>query len=316
MNTNKQVIAMVVLLFMGVISLGAYTWFDVGRRASAEEEVLLVAAERGAHLFATSCRECHGNKGLGRAQHPSLIAPALNTPENTFGFREGNDGKLAERQAFIDDTITCGRNGTAMPPWAVEQGGALNFSHIDNLVGLVTTNAGGAWDLAHELAIELDEATIAGLRDALRAAEASGDADAIAAAEEALAAAEERFAAGLPIPVPSPSVTSGTCGQLQAEPTAAVGEGPADEDVPQISTDLFTPNADRGRELFFSNGCNVCHGDVGEGGIGPTIARTSLTFSQVAYQYRNPREAMPQFTTDQIPNADVYDIYAWLQTLE
>ncbi len=316
MNTNKQVIAMVVLLFMAVISLGAYTWFDVGRRASAEEEVLLVTAERGAHLFANNCRECHGNQGLGRAQQPSLIAPALNTPENTFGFREENDAKRVERRAFIDDTITCGRNGTAMPPWAVEQGGALNFSHIDNLVGLITTNAGGAWALALELAIEQDETTIDGLRAALRVAEASGDADAIAAAEEILVEAEDRFAAGLPIQLPSPSVTSGTCGQLEAGATTAAGGGPAPDEVPQIDTSGFTADSDRGQELFFTNGCNVCHGDTGEGGIGPMIARTALTFSQIVDQYRNPREAMPQFTPDVISNADALDIYSWLQTLE
>ena len=314
MNTNKQVIAMVVLLFLGVVSLGAYTWFDVGRRADAEEEVLLVAAERGAHLFANNCRICHGNFGLGRTGDSSLIGPALNTPTNTFGFRDQNTAKLNERQGFIGDTIACGRNGTAMPPWSVAQGGPLNFSHIDNLVGLITTNAGGAWELALELAIEQDEEAIAGLRQGLRAAQAGGDPDLIAAGEKLLDEAEERFAAGLPIQPPSPSVTSGTCGQRAIDSGDAAAPSPAD--VPEIDSGGFTADPARGGELFFANGCNACHGDTGEGNIGPKIAATALTFSQVVNQYRNSRDLMPQFTADAVPDADVFDIYSWLQTLE
>ena len=29
-----------------------------------------------------------------------------------------------------------------------------------------------------------------------------------------------------------------------------------------------------GQELFFANGCNVCHGDTGEGGVGAHEAHT------------------------------------------
>jgi len=317
MNTNKQVIAMVVLLFLGVVSLGAYTWFDVGRRADAAEEVLLLSAERGAHLFANNCRICHGNFGLGSTGNPSLIGPALNTPANTFGFREENDAKRDEHQAFIGDTISCGRNGTPMPPWAVDQGGPLNFSHIDNLVGLITTNAGAAWDLALELAIEHDEEAMVGLRAGLRAAQADGGAAEIEAAETMLNEAEERFGAGLPIQPPSPSLTSGTCGQRAVGSSAAAGDGGLGaDDVPEIDSGGFSADAANGMELFFANGCNVCHGDTGEGIIGPQIAGTTLTFSQVVSQYRNPRAAMPQFPADVVPDEDVFDIYSWLQTLE
>ncbi|MEE9277617.1 MAG: cytochrome c oxidase subunit II transmembrane domain-containing protein [Dehalococcoidia bacterium] len=74
-------------------------------------------------------------------------------------------------------------------------------------------------------------------------------------------------------------------------------------------------DAARGQELFFANGCNVCHGDNGEGGIGPTIASTGLSLDGVTGQYRRPRGVMPSFDEDRVPDADVADIYAWLQTL-
>ena len=70
-----------------------------------------------------------------------------------------------------------------------------------------------------------------------------------------------------------------------------------------------------GQQLFFANGCNACHGDTGQGIIGPRIASTSLTLEEVISQYRNPRAAMPAFPADVVPDAEVADIYAWLQTL-
>ena len=311
MNTNKQVVAMVMLMALGVASLLAYTWFDVGRRAEAEDQQAIESAERGARLFAANCRFCHGNVGLGRVQHPSLIGPALNTPDNTAAYRESDASPREQLAARYFDTISCGRNGTAMPPWAVDQGGSLVDSKIENLAFLITTNAGNAWEVALELAAESDETAIRGLRQALRDAEAGGGQDAIAAARTALEAAEERFDAGLPVPVPSPALTDSSCGQR-----SVAAEAPAPADVPAVDTSAFTADVERGSDLFFANGCNVCHGDTGQGGIGPRIAGTSLTFAQEVSQYRNPRDAMPAISEQQVPDEDVFDIYSWLQTLE
>ncbi len=317
-NTEKQILAMVILLVLSVASLGAYTWFDNGRRTEARSEILTKDAERASWTFANNCRECHGNDGRGSESDASLVGPALNTPNNTYAFLTDNQGQLATLQNDFRYTITCGRNGTPMPPWSIDQGGSLDGFKIDNLVTLITTNAGNAWDKAVEHAVHLDEITIENLHIALDAAkrtlEASGwfadieaaegavarsesaDAellalrDAVAAAEEsgeglpeaqdALAAyekgytalvlavvtlrtsddsaavanaraeldaasgvqqevainrawfkvvsdyqaavtdvdtAEERFAAGLPIPVPATQVTADTCGQISAD---------------------------------------------------------------------------------------------------
>ena len=72
----------------------------------------------------------------------------------------------------------------------------------------------------------------------------------------------------------------------------------------------------RGQQLFFQNGCNVCHGDTGQGGIGPKIGPPALTLEEEIRQYRNPRDQMPAFPADSVPDMDVADIHAWLRTLE
>ena len=74
-------------------------------------------------------------------------------------------------------------------------------------------------------------------------------------------------------------------------------------------------DADRGQQVFFQNGCNVCHGDTGEGGIGPTLAQTGFSVEQVIDQYRKPRGTMPAFNADTVSDQQVADVHAWLQTL-
>lgn len=74
-------------------------------------------------------------------------------------------------------------------------------------------------------------------------------------------------------------------------------------------------NAQHGRELFNSLGCVACHGPRGEGGVGPTIAQTGLPLARVIRQYRAPYQNMPRFGPNQVSEADVADIYAFLHTL-
>ncbi len=74
-------------------------------------------------------------------------------------------------------------------------------------------------------------------------------------------------------------------------------------------------NPANGQNLFFSLGCNVCHGDQGEGLVGPTIAMTVVPLDRVIQQYREPLEAMTEFTPDQVSDEEIADIYAWLQSV-
>ena len=90
------------------------------------------------------------------------------------------------------------------------------------------------------------------------------------------------------------------------------GNGPTE---PPTTTPPPTPDGPSGEELFFANGCNVCHGDTGGGGIGPQIAGTVLSVDEVITQYRTPRGVMPPFPENRVPDADVRKIYAFLQSL-
>ena len=193
-NTEKQILAMVILLVLAVASLGAYTWFDNGRRTEARSEILTKDAERAAFTFSRNCRECHGNDGRGSESDSSLVGPALNTPNNTYAFLTDNQGQFEALQNTYRYTITCGRNGTPMPPWSLDQGGSLDSFKIDNLVTLITTNAGNAWEKAVEHAIHEDEVSIENLHVALDAAkatlEASGWFADVEAAQGAVARSE------------------------------------------------------------------------------------------------------------------------------
>ncbi len=71
----------------------------------------------------------------------------------------------------------------------------------------------------------------------------------------------------------------------------------------------------RGAELYVANGCQVCHGEVGEGLVGPTIARTGLDIQGVIAQYRQPRGIMQEFPAEDVSVADIADVWSWLQTL-
>ncbi len=193
-NTEKQILAMVILLVLSVASLGAYTWFDNGRRTEARSEILTRDAERAAFIFSRNCRECHGNDGRGTASNSSLVGVALNDPNNTYAFLTDNQGQLEALQNDFRYTISCGRNGTPMPPWSLDQGGSLDSFKIDNLVTLITTNAGNAWEKAVEHAVHEDELSIENLKTALAAAQETLDASGwfadLEAAEGAVARAE------------------------------------------------------------------------------------------------------------------------------
>src|ERR1700681_2641420 len=149
MNNQKQITLMVVLVFLLLGGCGVYTVYDQNRENDAAAYQQEVLAERGARIFARFCRQCHGNAGEGR------IGPALNRPELQ------DPATRAETTLWVTDTITCGRIGKIMPPWAIAEGGSLTNQQIKYLVTLITTNAGGGWDRAGEFsAIENQAAPV------------------------------------------------------------------------------------------------------------------------------------------------------------
>jgi len=64
-----------------------------------------------------------------------------------------------------------------------------------------------------------------------------------------------------------------------------------------------------------SVGCIACHGSNAEGKIGQKIAGTGLSFAEVLHQVRQPRGQMPPFPASKVSDAQVQQIYSWLESL-
>lgn len=134
MNTSKQVQLMVGLLFVFVIGTLLYFLWDNVRADAAREHQILANAERGGALYATNCRLCHGQMGMGTLENPNYPGPPLNLEAN----RPDDPSQLRAIQSRFLDVIHCGRIGTLMPPWSADQGGSLNDFQIEQLVTLIT----------------------------------------------------------------------------------------------------------------------------------------------------------------------------------
>lgn len=76
-------------------------------------------------------------------------------------------------------------------------------------------------------------------------------------------------------------------------------------------------DAKAGQKIFLADGCWECHGTVAQGGVisGPRLAHTALPFAAVLQQLRVPQNAMPPYEASVIPDADVANIYAFLESL-
>ncbi|HEV2103480.1 MAG TPA: c-type cytochrome [Candidatus Acidoferrum sp.] len=81
-------------------------------------------------------------------------------------------------------------------------------------------------------------------------------------------------------------------------------------------------NAQKGKVVFETLGCNKCHGSEGEGvstagqdGV-PRIASTSLALPEFIQLVRKPKNLMPPFGPEKASDSDLTDVYAFLQTLK
>jgi ubiquinol-cytochrome c reductase cytochrome c subunit len=76
-------------------------------------------------------------------------------------------------------------------------------------------------------------------------------------------------------------------------------------------------NAVKGKELYTRGGCYECHGRAGQGSIlsGPRVGPDPIPFSALVSYVRQPRGQMPPYTRKVMSDAELADIYAFLQTL-
>lgn len=74
-------------------------------------------------------------------------------------------------------------------------------------------------------------------------------------------------------------------------------------------------NADTGKKLFVSDGCYQCHGYEGQGGAaGPRLAPRPLPYAGFSRYVRRPTNQMPPYTEKLVSDADLANIYAYLQS--
>jgi len=79
------------------------------------------------------------------------------------------------------------------------------------------------------------------------------------------------------------------------------------------------PSADakNGKKLFAADGCYQCHGYEAQGAAptGPRLGPKPIAFVQFQKYVRQPTGQMPPYTAKSIPDKDLADIYAFLQSL-
>ena len=74
--------------------------------------------------------------------------------------------------------------------------------------------------------------------------------------------------------------------------------------------------AEKGQALYLKYGCWQCHGTVGQGGVtGPRLAPDPLPFDALANFVRASSGQMPPYRQAVLPDADLAEIYAYLQSI-
>lgn len=76
-------------------------------------------------------------------------------------------------------------------------------------------------------------------------------------------------------------------------------------------------NAKNGKTVYTADGCYECHGRDAQGGAGtgPKLGPNPIPFSAFAYQVRSPRDEMPPYTGKVLSDAELADVYAFVQSL-
>ena len=75
-------------------------------------------------------------------------------------------------------------------------------------------------------------------------------------------------------------------------------------------------NAEEGKKLFVSYGCYQCHGYEAQGSnaTGPRLGPRPIAFVAFSRYVRQPTNQMPPYTTKVVSDADLANIYAFVQS--
>ncbi|OGO42978.1 MAG: hypothetical protein A2Z04_01900 [Chloroflexi bacterium RBG_16_57_9] len=65
------------------------------------------------------------------------------------------------------------------------------------------------------------------------------------------------------------------------------------------------PGQTSGFDLYKQQGCNGCHGNNGEGLVGPALTKSDLDLAAAREIIRKGKGAMPAYAADKLPDADL-----------
>jgi mono/diheme cytochrome c family protein len=85
-------------------------------------------------------------------------------------------------------------------------------------------------------------------------------------------------------------------------------------DTAQKTANAPAGNAEHGKMVYTRVGCYECHGSDAQSGR-PTLGPNALPFAAFMRQVRVPRNDMPPYTAKVLSDADVADIYAFVQSV-
>jgi cytochrome c553 len=107
-----------------------------------------------------------------------------------------------------------------------------------------------------------------------------------------------------------------TCG------ARVVGQAPSPPQPPAAtrpagpSTQLGAANVEEGKKLYVSYGCYQCHGYEAQGSnaTGPRLGPRPIAFAAFSKYTRQPTGLMPPYTTKVMSDADMANVYAFVQS--
>jgi mono/diheme cytochrome c family protein len=291
----------------------------VSTAAQPTEEIKLFPPEmpsavRGQGVYAANCVACHGAAGDG-----SGLPGAANFTD--VGFQR------AETPAKFFEAIRDGVEGTAMPAW----GGRLGEMEIWDVLYYEWTFA------TSPVVISEGQARFA--ENCVACHGATGDGSGLPGAADFT---DQEFMANKKPAEFFQMITEGVQGsampawgsaftedqiwglvnyvwtfayeypQQVVAPTAEPTSEPEPTATPELPAE---PDPVVGQQLWAQKPCSGCHGAQAEGGIGPRLAGTALSFDEVLLQVRTGAAPMPAFAEEEISDLEVKHIFAWLESL-
>ena len=84
--------------------------------------------------------------------------------------------------------------------------------------------------------------------------------------------------------------------------------------APSPAASASAGNAQNGKGLYLKYSCYACHGYDGHGGAGARLVPMRMNQAGFSAYIRNPRQ-MPPYSEAVLPESDLADIYAYLQSM-